>query len=110
MDDLPALYRTAWASALPSWGEAFGLVLAEALASGTPVVGANREAIPEVLGGTPGIGALFDGEDVAPALLETLDLARDPATAARCRARAEHFSVAACAERHEALYAELIRR
>src|SRR6185503_434110 len=41
MTDLPALYRRAWVSVLPSWGEAFGLVLAEALACGTPVVGAD---------------------------------------------------------------------
>ncbi len=54
MTDLPALYREAWVSALPSWGEAFGLVLAEALACGTPVVGANREGIPEVVGEADG--------------------------------------------------------
>ncbi len=110
MNDLPALYRAAWVSVLPSWGEAFGLVLAEALACGTPVVGADREGIPEVLGGEPGVGRLFSGEDpaaLARALLETLDLAGDLATAAACRARAEVFSAARCAERHEALYREL---
>src|SRR5207244_11639189 len=39
MDDRAALvdlYRRAWVSALPAWGEAFGLVLAEALACGPP--------------------------------------------------------------------------
>lgn len=110
MDDLPALYRSAWVCALPSWGEAFGLVLAEALACGTPVVGSDLHGIPEVLGGEEGIGRLFSGDDpaaLARALLEAIELAEDPATVARCRARAEVFSARRCAERHEALYREL---
>jgi glycosyltransferase involved in cell wall biosynthesis len=113
MDDPAPRYREAWVAALPSWGEAFGLVLVEALACGTPVVGADREAIPEVLGGDDGIGRVFAGEDpadVARALLEAIDLGRDPATAERCRARAQHFSLGRCAERHEALYADLLGR
>lgn len=114
MDDRAALrdlYASAWVSALPSWGEAFGLVLAEALACGTPVVGADREGIPEVLGGDERVGRLFSGEDpgaVAKALLEAIELAGDPATRAYCRARADGFSTARCAERHEALYRELL--
>jgi glycosyltransferase involved in cell wall biosynthesis len=110
MTDLPALYRQAWVSALPSWGEAFGLVLAEALACGTPVVGANREGIPEVLGGDDRIGRVFDGDDPEPltrALLETLELAQDPQTAAQCRARAERFSVQSCVNAHQRLYRSL---
>ena len=110
MSDLPSLYRQAWVSVLPSWGEAFGLVLAEALACGTPVVGADAGGIPEVLGGDERVGRRFAGDDpaaLAAALLETIELARDPATAAACRTRAEAFSAARCAERHEALYCEL---
>ena len=109
MTDLPALYRSAWVGALPSWGEAFGLVLAEALACGTPVVGARREGIPEVVGDAEGVGVLFgDEDDVAAALLEAIDLTGDPGTAGRCRARAEEFSADRCAARLEALYAELV--
>ena len=108
---LATLYASAWASLLPSWGEAFGLVLAEALACGTPAVGAALHGIPEVLGDEPErIGALFDGDDpaaVAHALLHAIDLARDPATTHACRARGEQFSRARCAERHETLYYEL---
>ncbi len=110
MTDLPALYRQAWVSALPSWGEAFGLVLAEALACGTPVVGADREGIPAVTGGDDRIGRLFAGDDpqaVADALLGAFELAGDPATAAACRARAETFGLPACVAAHEALLAEL---
>jgi glycosyltransferase involved in cell wall biosynthesis len=111
MDDLPAIYRRAWVSALPSWGEAFGLVLAEALACGTPVVGADLHGIPEVLGGDDTIGRLFDGDEpeaVARALLEAIELARDPGTAARCRARALEFSAGRCAEHYDALYREVL--
>jgi glycosyltransferase involved in cell wall biosynthesis len=106
MTDLPSLYRQAWVSALPSWGEAFGLVLAEALACGTPVVGANREGIPEVLGGDDRVGRLFD-DDLPRALMETIELAQDPGTPDACRQRAETFSVARCVDAHRTLYASL---
>ena len=96
MTDLRARYREAWVSVLPSWGEAFGLVLAEALACGTPVVGTVGELIAD------GTGVLYE-HDLAGALLEALDLARDPATAARCRAQAGTFSVAACTDRLNAI-------
>jgi glycosyltransferase involved in cell wall biosynthesis len=107
--DLVALYRRAWVSVLPSWGEAFGLVLAEALACGTPVVGANREGIPEVLGDAP-VGGLFDGDDpaaLAAALLATLRMAGEPGTVAACRTRAELFSRDRCAAGYDALLREL---
>jgi phosphatidylinositol alpha-mannosyltransferase len=112
VDDRAALaeaYRRAWVAALPSWGEAFGLVLVEALASGTPVVATDRDGMREVVD-RDGIGRLFDGgeEELARALLEALDLSADPATAMACRTRAEAFSIERCTERYEALYRELL--
>lgn len=107
---LAAAYRSAWVSALPSLGEAFGLVLAEALACGTPVVASRLGGMPEVIGDDDSVGRLFDGDDpeaLARALLEALDLAAHPATAAACRARAELFSTERTTDAYVELYREL---
>jgi glycosyltransferase involved in cell wall biosynthesis len=49
--DLPGLYAGALALAMPSLYEGFGLPCLEAMASGVPVVAANRAALPETCGG-----------------------------------------------------------
>jgi phosphatidylinositol alpha-mannosyltransferase len=49
-DDLPRYYRTASVCCVPSTGfESFGIVLLEAMASGTPVVASNIPGYREVL-------------------------------------------------------------
>ncbi|MDQ6749228.1 MAG: glycosyltransferase family 4 protein [Actinomycetota bacterium] len=116
LDDRTALadaYRRAWVSVLPSYAEAFGLVLVEALACGTPVVGTAAGAIPEVID-RPEIGRRFDDADqpaasLAEALLEALELAEEPGTAAACRARAADFSLERCVTAYEALYRSLVQ-
>ncbi|HWF54003.1 MAG TPA: glycosyltransferase family 4 protein [Solirubrobacteraceae bacterium] len=112
LDDRAALARAcgeAWVGALPSSSEAFGLVLVEALACGTPVVGYDDGAIPEVISDRA-IGRLFDRLEpraLAQALLEALELAGEPGTAARCRARAQEFSTARCTAAYLDLYRSL---
>ena len=68
----------------PSWDEPYGLVVAEALASGTPVAAFARGGIPEIL--NPTCGRLVEPDNVAAlaaAIPQTEQLSR---TAARRRA------------------------
>lgn len=102
-------YGEAWVAALPAVDEAFGLVLIEALACGTPVVGYAGGGIPEIVDREE-IGCLFDRLDpeaLADALTRTLETTGSPGTAAACRARAEEFSIDRCTDRYLALYREL---
>jgi glycosyltransferase involved in cell wall biosynthesis len=108
-DTLARAYGEAWVSVLPSVDEAFGLVLAEAMACGTPAVGYDHGATPEVID-RPGVGLLFDRLDpavLARTLLEAMELGQRPETAARCRARAEELSIGRCAESYLDLYRQL---
>jgi glycosyltransferase involved in cell wall biosynthesis len=111
--DLPSRYRDATVTVLASAGEAFGLVLVESLASGTPVVCADAAGPREIVD-DPAIGRRFrpdDPADLARALDECIELAADPATAARCATHAARWG---WAERvgpaHEDLYRGMRRR
>jgi len=112
LDDRATLaeaYGEAWVSVLASWGEAFGLVLLEAMACGTPAVGSRSGGIPEVIDRSE-VGRLFDGttaEDLARAILETFELVGDAGTTSACRSRAEELSTARTAENYVTLYREL---
>ena len=54
-ESLQHWYRRAYAVCLPSLHEGFGLPVIEALRAGTPVLGANSGALPEVLGTCEGL-------------------------------------------------------
>ena len=111
-DTAPRMLAAAWVSALCSYREAFGLVVVESLACGTPVVASSSGAIPEIID-RPEVGALFeepDEREVARLLLEQLERSGDAATAESCRSRAQDFSSERCGAAHESLYRRLISR
>lgn len=91
-----------WMPAL--WEEPFGLTLIEALASGTPVLGTRRGALPEIV--SPDVGALGDSLDQLIALRPGLDRL-DPAA---CRVRVErHFTHRAMAAGYLRCYEQYLR-
>jgi glycosyltransferase involved in cell wall biosynthesis len=107
-DDLPGLYRGARAFVLPSRYEGFGLTCVEAMACGTPVVAADRAALPE----TCGDAALLVDPDDPRALTEAVvSAATEPPVAGRLRAaglkRARRFTWERTVESTDALLREL---
>ena len=89
--------RCLWMPAL--WEEPFGLTLIEALASGTPVIGTRRGALPEIV--SPDVGLLGDSVDELVECTSRIDRI-DPAA---CRARVErHFTHRLMAQRYLGLY------
>jgi glycosyltransferase involved in cell wall biosynthesis len=97
--------RSAVALVTPEWEEPFGLVVAEALACGTPVAAFDRGAVAELL--DTGTGRLAPRGDVgalAVALVEAATLDRSA-----CRRRAvERFSAEAMTDRYESWFGELV--
>lgn len=91
VDDLPRRYGESWVTVLPSMREAFGLVLVESLACGTPIVAVAGSGGPaEIV--HDGVGALAATDTpaaLAEASLRALAFAEsgDGATAA-CRGEA----------------------
>src|SRR5262249_3921759 len=101
VQDLPALYARSTVVVNPAIWEALGMVLVEALAAGTPVVGCCHGGIPDIID-DPRIGSLFapgstrrfatNVEGLTDAIRRTIRLAALPETAKLCRARAQAFA------------------
>lgn len=72
--DLVLLYNLADLFLFPSWYEGFGLPAIEAMACGTPVIGSNRGAIPEILGDA---GITVDANDASALARHVTDLLDD---------------------------------
>jgi glycosyltransferase involved in cell wall biosynthesis len=111
VDDVPARYRDASVTLLPSVDEAFGIVLVESLATGTPVVCASSGGMPEIVDGAAvGVVSERTAEAMAAALGRALDLARDPSTPSRCVAHAKRWDWdLSIGPAHLRLYRELAR-
>ncbi len=86
------------------WDEPFGIVFAEAFATGTPVIACARGALPEIV--DPGrTGYFIDSvESGAAAVRRLAEIDR-----AACRREAEaRFSLTVCAARYDAIYREML--
>ncbi len=108
---LARAYSAAWASVLTSFDEAFGLVLAEGLACGTPAVGPRDGAIPEVVG-EGDAGRMFapgDVDGLASAMIAAVELAADDQAEAVCRHRGELFGRDRMVDAYLSLYEDLSR-
>lgn len=112
-EDIPSLVQALDVAVLTSTGEAFGLVMIEALANGRAFVGSRSGAIPEVIEHGRN-GLLFEpgnADDLARALLE---LARHPARRSSMGREArktfeERFTLDREVRETEALYSSLLR-
>ncbi len=108
--DYRTVVRRATALVLPSEWEAYGLVLLDAMAAGTPVVATAVGAVPEVLeGGESGLLVPYgDPARLATALREVVE---DPVGARRrvdrATARVRSLDWSASADRLRALYREI---
>jgi glycosyltransferase involved in cell wall biosynthesis len=106
-EEMPAVFARAEAVVLaslptPIWEEQFGLVLAEALAAGAPVIASRSGAIPEVLAGSSArLFAPGDWAELARLLAEPAEPADDGAVVAR-------YSREAAAERLAAAYERVL--
>ncbi|MFN4040295.1 MAG: glycosyltransferase family 4 protein [Brevundimonas sp.] len=91
----------------PCWEEPYGLVVAEALACGTPVAAFDRGAMSEILDDRCGrLAAPDDVDALARAARQVLDLSRQA-----CRRRAlEHCGVDAAIDAYEACYGAEVAR
>lgn len=82
------------------WEEPFGIVMAEAMACGTPVVGTRRGSVPEVV--TEGeTGFVCDAEDDMVGAVRRLNELSRRACRERCE---QHFSARAIVDAYERLY------
>jgi glycosyltransferase involved in cell wall biosynthesis len=103
------LYPDADVFVLPSEGESFGMVAAEAAAAGTPVVVTDRCGVSEVLGRD---GALVVSNDRTALLDAVTSVLADPVVAGVLRTRGREIAAAnawpVIVERQEQIYREAL--
>jgi glycosyltransferase involved in cell wall biosynthesis len=111
-NEVPLLYRSFDVFVLPTRREGFGMVFAEAMALGVPVVGPNMEPVSEVVG--PGCGILVEPEAVEQYCGALSKLLKDPAFRRDMGQRGREHALKtwggeAAADRVIDVYCELIR-
>lgn len=106
-DDKVKLYKDAKALLFPiRWNEAFGLVMAESLASGTPVIAFENGSIPEVITDNKTGFVVNSEEDFVNKMGEVNQISREI-----CRKEAEErFDVSIMTQRYVDLFTRLIEK
>lgn len=106
--ELPLLYKAADMLAMPSLTEGFGIPVAEAMASGIPVVCSTGGSLPEIAGGAALSVDPYDIEGLAAALLRlTHDTALRDTLVTRGLERVKAFSWDLSARTHLNVYHSL---
>lgn len=110
--DLPALYAAGDLSVVPTVAlEGFGLIVAESMASGTPVVASAVGALPELLSGfTDHLLAQPNADDLARVIGSALSGQVGVPTSAQCREYANRWTWEQVTPKLEAVYAEAAKR
>ena len=80
-EKLEQLFQSSRVFAMPSHGEGFGLVYAEAMSHGLPCIGSNLDAAPEVIGDDgwivdPADGAALTNTLLIPLLADETEFSR----------------------------------
>ena len=103
VDEIVSPYSAADVFFMPSYAETFGLVILEALSCGLPVIARNIPEFHDIFGDRI---IYFDSREEAAGLIS--DRARLASVASRSREFTERFDIVDVAERHLALYRELV--
>lgn len=91
-EEMSARYRSATVTVLPGQHEAFGIVLIESLASGTPAVCTPDGGMPELIHEAVGrVAQSATAADLGMALCQAVDLAAHPTTPKLCVERAARW-------------------
>jgi glycosyltransferase involved in cell wall biosynthesis len=111
-DTLQGALATASCSVLPSKQENFGLALAEAMAAGVPVLGANSGGIPDVIRHNE-TGLLFEPDRAEELAAQLIQLHSDPPRMQQLSAAGKNeaisrFSVESVSAEHVAMYRQTL--
>ncbi|MDF1498440.1 MAG: glycosyltransferase family 4 protein [Patescibacteria group bacterium] len=88
------------------WEEPFGLIMTEAMACGTPVIGFNRAAVPEIVKNEKTGFIVKDFKEMATAIRKINKINRN-----ECRVHVEkHFSVEKMVDGYERVYEKAVRK